>query len=845
MYAGLILAVIVCIMFFAVGCGAPTAFEPPPGAKVIYRCDFDDGDADGWDGQLVADPAAAGKLALKIPANQKQTARKVTIPLAEETVLSLDVYTTDTPILYVQATNAARKAVCGTPWYLYPNRDGGRWVRIHLPLTGTLIDSTTKSACGAHKWVSKAGDTLSDLQFRAAAGDVLIDNIVVYTMDAAGKLAQGRAELAQLRAERAKALSGGSAPPGAAEGWAIEPLEVAAEDLAGRTDLDWADAKEFRDSVAALRGAIARTRRYWSQAEKAFGRTGDFAVGVEHAMTRISDLHDQHAFAGEVSGSVDLYAARREHESFQAVVLPFARDLKGVSVAFSDLVRSDGKEVIRSDHCSWRTQPYVQPLPSYAYPGTDWLAPIPDPLLPGKPFDLPMTRYQPLWVTVFTPPDAPPGQYQGTMTVTAKDARPVAVKIDLRVWDYEIPLTGRFRCQTNMDMGPASKFYGRTFDQTWRRQWYEFLLEYRFSPTQQYSRNFSPHPDDIDFCRARGCNVWILGGLAGRKDVPVAEFRKRYEIARKNGILPFCHVYIGDETGDFALMRKKANILHANFPGLKVMIGGSRPRKELIGYIDIWDPTMSTATALYGFDPEEMQAASDRGEEVMWYTACGPNHPYPNVQMGDPLFASRMFFWLTWKYRITGFEYYCFAIWGKNPSITPRWPESPWHCYSFRHTNGDGQLCYPGPDGRPAASVRLENIRDGIEDWEAMFILEGAAEALEKALDAGDVDRGATASVEGKKLAPGDLLKRATRALAIDESFCKDVTHWALDPAGLQRRRNEVSRLIEAIVGLIGPDRFQAHQVARVAERRALEAKRLEENRQRALKEMAPAKKAK
>ncbi len=826
----LIPAMVACVVLFSGGCAGATVFEPPPGAKVIYRCSFEDGKTDGWEGELTSERAMpGGKFALKIGGGKTSAGRKVRIPLTAETVLSFYAYTTDSQRLFVQCFNVNRKANCGSPWYLYPNRDHGRWVHVRLPLAGTLIDSITKGACGAHKWVSKVGDTLGDVQVVVPAGkSVLIDNIVIYSMDPAGKLTQARTELKQLQAD-------------ADEKSATDPLVARAKELAAKRDLTWAEAGDFREQVAGLRGAVARARRYRARAEAAFGKDPDFAIGTQHAMARISDLHWMHPFRGEVTGSVELCSARREYESFQAVILPLARDLEKVDVRFGALKQLGGTGRIAPVHCTWRTQPYVQPLPCYAYPGTDCLAPRPDPLLPGEPFDLPRRRYKPLWITVYTPPKTPAGQYVGTMTVTAKGARPHNLTIKLRVWDYEIPLPGRFRCQTNFGMGAPGRFYGRKIDQKWRREWYAFLMKYRFSPTAQYSRSFSPHPDDIEFCRARGCNVWILGGLSGQKNVPVEEYRKRYEIAKAHGILPYCHVYIGDETSNFELMRKKANILHANFPGLKVMVGGSRPRKELIGYIDIWDPTMSTGTKLYGFNPEEMEQASRRGEEVMWYVACGPNHPYPNVQMGDPLFASRMIFWLTWKYRITGFEYYCFAIWGKNPTIKPPWPKSPWHCYSFRHTNGDGQLCYPGPGGRPASSVRLDNIRDGIEDWEAMFVLEGAVEAMRNAVADGNLPKQSTVRVGRERVTPAGLAKRAASALAIDESFCKDVTHWSLDPAGLQRRRNEVSRLIEAVVGLIGPQRFKAHQARRVADRRALEARRLEENRQRAMKELKAA----
>ena len=38
--------------------------------------------------------------------------------------------------------------------------------------------------------------------------------------------------------------------------------------------------------------------------------------------------------------------------------------------------------------------------------------------------------------------------------------------------------------------------------------------------------------------------------------------------------------------------------------------------------------------------------------------------------------------------------------------------------------NGDGYLTYVGPDGIPLPSIRLENFRDGLEDYAYAKILE-------------------------------------------------------------------------------------------------------------------------
>ena len=49
--------------------------------------------------------------------------------------------------------------------------------------------------------------------------------------------------------------------------------------------------------------------------------------------------------------------------------------------------------------------------------------------------------------------------------------------------------------------------------------------------------------------------------------------------------------------------------------------------------------------------------------------------------------------------------------------------------------NGDGQYLYPCEDGKPCTSIRLSNIRDGLEDWE-LFI------KLKQSNGANDVDDG-------------------------------------------------------------------------------------------------------
>jgi len=96
-----------------------------------------------------------------------------------------------------------------------------------------------------------------------------------------------------------------------------------------------------------------------------------------------------------------------------------------------------------------------------------------------------------------------------------------------------------------------------------------------------------------------------------------------------------------------------------------------------------------------------------------------------------PPAIGRALFWMTWKYGVTGFEYYCYNIWQRNYPADPgqRYPNSRWLADGWSKgwpSNGDGMLFYPGP----ISSLRFEAIRDGIEDWEGLQVLADGVAAV-------------------------------------------------------------------------------------------------------------------
>jgi hypothetical protein len=286
-------------------------------------------------------------------------------------------------------------------------------------------------------------------------------------------------------------------------------------------------------------------------------------------------------------------------------------------------------------------------------------------------------------------------------------------------------------------------------------------------------------------------------------------------------------VYIGDETSEWDVMRRRSDAIRRACPEAMIMIGGSFPRPELEGVIDIFDPQISSDTnQVYSVTADQLKPliaqAQARGEKLFWYVAAGPMLPCPNVQMEEPLIASRVLFWLTWKFGVTGFEYYCYNIWEHNlPRDGKRWPDAPFYPRGWGDTNGDGMLFYPGPEG-PFSSVRFESIRDGIEDWESHYVLRDYAEAL----------RSKVKRESGLAAQAGPLLEQADALLAVPDEVCKDFVTWTWEPEVLLKARRALGDTIDAFTRLVAEDEMlavrQARKDAQLARQRSMLRERAE-----------------
>ena len=132
-----------------------------------------------------------------------------------------------------------------------------------------------------------------------------------------------------------------------------------------------------------------------------------------------------------------------------------------------------------------------------------------------------------------------------------------------------------------------------------------------------------------------------------------------------------------------------------------------------------------------GTFPERMAQAQENGEEVWWYVTRYPHYPEITLSISDPAVDHRIFFWQQKLYNVDGFLYYAVNDWFQNASEGWGWDkkkEVSTDSYTPYTVYGNGVLVYHGGKigkiHEPVESIRLEQIRDGIEDYDYFVLLD-------------------------------------------------------------------------------------------------------------------------
>lgn len=112
------------------------------------------------------------------------------------------------------------------------------------------------------------------------------------------------------------------------------------------------------------------------------------------------------------------------------------------------------------------------------------------------------------------------------------------------------------------------------------------------------------------------------------------------------------------------------------------------------------------------------------GQEEYWfYTCTTPTYPYPTLHLDDNLLGSVVLSWMQRAYGISGYVNWAVANYlGANNQLIDAYETS-----NRGFAPGDGFIFYPGLEygvEGPVGSLRAVNLRDGIDDYDYICVLE-------------------------------------------------------------------------------------------------------------------------
>jgi len=572
---------------------------------------------------------------------------------------------------------------------------------------------------------------------------------------------------------------------------------------------------------------------YW-RFRAACGQAGQdttrFSVGLASSMTKV---RPRAAFAAEPATKAEIRLARYEKESLQVLVAPGDADLVAAGVSCpDDLRRADGK-VFASGNVRCAVVGYVETKRDppyrigYQVPSTNAvgysrllkrveLGWWPDPILGYLPAtDVKGHDVQSFWVRVTCPEDQPAGVYTGSLKVSARiagrDGAPtvVTVPFSVRVNDFSVPRRSPLPMAVSLTAIPhiaddtaASKADCESLRNdpetpinVWKRhraEWGTFLADYYITMDSIYNTKKLGDMPDFDLfqrLRAEGrLDVFNLGywsrigkgGEAAWRTNHLPRLKANWEKAKALGMGDRCFTYGCDEAPkeEFPKIAETIRILKEELPGVPISTtaydedcGVGTPLKG----IDWFTPLSSV------YDPVKAAAARKEGRQVWWYICMGPKPPHANMFLECNAIDGRLLMGAqTTRMRPDGFLYYAICIWNSRRPITSTYAFTDWNPRSYRRFHGDGQWTCCGPDGTPLATLRLENFRDGLEDFAYALELERRLKACQNPDSA--------------------WAKSARAALAVPAEVMDTMSNYTDDPAVLRRWRDNMADLIERAV---------------------------------------------
>ena len=501
------------------------------------------------------------------------------------------------------------------------------------------------------------------------------------------------------------------------------------------------------------------------------GDTADVSVKLWSAPTTQKIMRDREY--PEYNDCVLNYQmAKNEIEGAQVIITP-TNDYKvdSFDVTVSDLKTESG-DVISKDSVAIYLQKYVRIDKQINYNNAYGAGYQPDPILP---FDV-AKEYgentvtgvnQGIYVTVETESDTPAGDYVGSLTINI-DGKDFNVPMQVEVWDFAI--SDEVHTRTVFSIW-NSYFMNDEMDCTLEMQevYSEALKQNRLSPLDLVF-------DERSTDRTEFTNEFIKAAKVATEDVRVTSYRMPPYLGegysadatqiRTNALVQIVKASTEDcclidklifyfgSTIDEPQFTHTEQLVNPCVESVQESAEKTIAQLESEGWFNTVSPEFAehvkeklrtTPMILTGpyetfyidggltycplfdqFSTEEQRAIyqeqREKNGEVWWYGCTGPCYPWVTYHIDDHLLGARVLNWMMYDYGIDGNLYWCvnaYKVDGRTEDMYDRVDPT--------YMNGDGYLFYPGVDygmDTPVSTLRLETIRDGMEDYEYFYELE-------------------------------------------------------------------------------------------------------------------------
>ncbi len=392
---------------------------------------------------------------------------------------------------------------------------------------------------------------------------------------------------------------------------------------------------------------------------------------------------------------------------------------------------------------------------------------FPDYLMQERRINIDKGKFQPLWLTIKIPEGAVAGMYSGVLSVNSKEGSQ-SIPLQLTIYQLTLPSDRHLKIAVRYSVNKFDKYHG--ISEKYSDSWFEMLrkyadnmiehrqnvmqapmdaiaitrsakgeLEFDFSRFDQIVQVFM-NTGKMDFIETGygltrfGKNDWFSTvielsdqivrdegksvdvTLPGKDVVPflLPAFERHL---RQKGWLEKTLLSVRNEPSvhNAVLYDEFSDYFHQLAPDMKQF---ESIETTMYGGLDIPGPKLDHLATWY----DSFKEAQEKGTEICYYiVGIYQGSRYPDKTIDLPVMDSRIMPWLNYKYNLSGIKH-----WGWNS-----WTDDPYN--EVGQHLGDGWHVYPVKDGI-LNSLRWEEMRNGIQDYECFRLLENKILRLKDSL---------------------------------------------------------------------------------------------------------------